>query len=281
MKMTDYQRWRCMKALNKLFEFSISDMFSEPVDPIADGCPDYFEKIEYPIDLGTIKKKLINDEYKSTDEFKYEVNLVWDNSYRYNGKQAIVSLLAKQLSVVFNKEAEFFSGNDILDWKRECEALEEAVGLRNANQKQVAIPPPPQPVERKPNPPRIKRQMSAPIKEIPSPVKPQRSRSNKKSHAHAEPVVEQPVIEERKIEYPTLPPYEKEPLTDEQKELLAKDINSLTNQDYIDQIIQFIRTQKPEMVVDDAIESNITNLEDPHIIHLRSIVSDMMQHIAA
>lgn len=277
--MSDYQRWRCMKALNKLFEYSISDMFSEPVDPIADGCPDYFEKIEHPIDLGTIKLKLLNNEYKTTDEFKYEVNLVWDNSYKYNGKQAIVSHLAKQLSVIFNKEAEFFTGYDAYDWKRECEFLEETVGLRGVNAKQASLPPPPPPVvERKVPPPRPKRQVSAPIKEPPMPSKSTRSRSSKKSHVIVDSVT--PVAPERKIEFPKLPPFEIPPLTDEEKEQLVTEINSIQIQDYVDQIFAYIQNVKPELVKNDAIEESITELDDPSILHLRSIVSDMKKHIA-
>lgn len=40
-------------------------LFSEPVDPARDNCPDYPKIVTQPMDLGTIMNKIYLDIYKS------------------------------------------------------------------------------------------------------------------------------------------------------------------------------------------------------------------------
>jgi bromodomain-containing factor 1 len=71
--------------------------FLKPVDPEAARAPDYHKVIKRPIDLGTIKKRLRTrllgisppTPYASLQEFVDDVELVFDNCFRYNG---VVSL---------------------------------------------------------------------------------------------------------------------------------------------------------------------------------------------
>lgn len=46
--------------------------------------PDYLEIIKHPMDLGTIKKQLKNNEIKTKEEFVEKVRLVFDNAVLYN-----------------------------------------------------------------------------------------------------------------------------------------------------------------------------------------------------
>lgn len=45
----------CFNLLNKLMNHHFAFPFNQPVDPIALGIPDYFEKISHPMDFSTIK----------------------------------------------------------------------------------------------------------------------------------------------------------------------------------------------------------------------------------
>lgn len=45
----------------KLIEKKTSEIFRQPVDPVA--LPDYYEKIKNPIDISTIIKKLKKGDY--------------------------------------------------------------------------------------------------------------------------------------------------------------------------------------------------------------------------
>ena len=46
--------------------------------------PDYYNIIRYPMDFGTMLKKMKNFQYKSKKEFVDDVNLIWANCLKYN-----------------------------------------------------------------------------------------------------------------------------------------------------------------------------------------------------
>ena len=121
--LPDYQRALCLKALDHLREFSISKMFASPVDPEKDGCPDYFEKVKKPMDLGTARNKLINNEYKTIDDFKADINQIWENTAIYHKKNAIIYYLAQELDSVFQRDMKCVTGNDIESWLAKNEEI--------------------------------------------------------------------------------------------------------------------------------------------------------------
>ncbi|ORD94782.1 BDF1 [Enterospora canceri] len=75
--------------------------FLQPVDPVALGIPDYAEKIKEPMDLGTIKKKLADNSYTSNEQFKTDMNLIFNNCYLYNGKSSPVGQMGVELEKAF------------------------------------------------------------------------------------------------------------------------------------------------------------------------------------
>lgn len=91
-------------------------MFAQPVDPERDGCPDYLTKVKHPMDLGTILSKLENGEYNTVAEWKADVELVWQNSYIFNGKNSLVTVLARQLQTFFKAMTEYITENEKDDW---------------------------------------------------------------------------------------------------------------------------------------------------------------------
>ncbi|KAF7458076.1 bromodomain-containing protein [Cryptosporidium felis] len=70
-----------LEVLRKNPDFSI---FVHPIDPIRDGCLDYFEVIKNPMDLSTISNKLLNDDYKCVSDFHSDVMLIFSNCREYN-----------------------------------------------------------------------------------------------------------------------------------------------------------------------------------------------------
>ena len=73
------------ETTDKLYDHELAKtFFSKPVDPINDGVIDYLDVISHPMDFGTIKEKLKSDEYKSAEEWKADVMLVWDNAIKYH-----------------------------------------------------------------------------------------------------------------------------------------------------------------------------------------------------
>lgn len=55
------------------------------------------------MDLGTVKKRLLHNCYPKPQNFIEEMQLIWNNSYRYNGENHIVSKCGKELENAFNE----------------------------------------------------------------------------------------------------------------------------------------------------------------------------------
>lgn len=95
---------RCAHVLKILRGKELSVPFNQPVD--ADLYPDYYSSIPDAIDLGTIAEKLEDEDYENDDDvesFMDDVGLVWKNCYTYNSVKAEISLMARKLSVIFDR----------------------------------------------------------------------------------------------------------------------------------------------------------------------------------
>lgn len=88
---------QCINIVKSLKNHPYSFPFLYPVDPVMLGIVDYFEIIKYPMDLGTLDSKLKNNSYNNIQEFKSELDLIWNNCYTYNPPNSDISLMAKKL----------------------------------------------------------------------------------------------------------------------------------------------------------------------------------------
>ena len=79
-------------------------VFNTPVDPVELGLPDYFEVIEKPMDLGTVKKQLDNGVYRTLPEVERDVSLTFDNAMLYNPEGSVVWNMANELKNKFTKD---------------------------------------------------------------------------------------------------------------------------------------------------------------------------------
>ncbi|KAL4160220.1 hypothetical protein PRNP1_000791 [Phytophthora ramorum] len=88
----------CLAFINRLLKEEASDLFSRPVDPALDGCPNYLSVIDHPMDLGTIRSRLEGSSYRKWEVFKKDVELVWQNCRAFNAPDTMVVQFADQLS---------------------------------------------------------------------------------------------------------------------------------------------------------------------------------------
>lgn len=72
-------------------------VFDRPVDPVALGIPDYFDVIDEPMDLTTIKNNLENGLYKSAERAVRDLDLVFDNAMLYNEEGTVIHEMAKEM----------------------------------------------------------------------------------------------------------------------------------------------------------------------------------------
>mmetsp|Transcript_1361 Transcript_1361/g.2314 ORF Transcript_1361/g.2314 Transcript_1361/m.2314 type:complete len:1768 (+) Transcript_1361:193-5496(+) len=92
---------KCGEVLKGLQSHAHGWVFNSPVDPVELNLPDYFEVIEKPMDLGTVKKKLENGVYRNLKEVEGDINLTFDNAMLYNPEGSVVSNMAKELKEKF------------------------------------------------------------------------------------------------------------------------------------------------------------------------------------
>ncbi|SPN98588.1 related to RING3 kinase [Cephalotrichum gorgonifer] len=78
--------------------------FRTPVDPVADGVPDYLDKVKQPMDLMTIKSKMDRRAYESADAFAGDVRLIVDNCKAYWKKGDPLYAEAERFSKSFEEK---------------------------------------------------------------------------------------------------------------------------------------------------------------------------------
>ncbi|XP_066955617.1 bromodomain testis-specific protein-like isoform X4 [Macrobrachium rosenbergii] len=94
----------CNEILKELFSKKHSGYawpFYKPVDADLLGLSDYHEIIKHPMDLGTVKSKMDNREYKNGAEFANDVRTIFTNCYKYNPPDHDVVAMARKLQDVF------------------------------------------------------------------------------------------------------------------------------------------------------------------------------------
>ncbi|KAI0563584.1 Bromodomain containing protein [Gracilaria domingensis] len=74
---------RCGDVLDRLSKKDHYDIFLEPVKGVAG----YLDIIKRPMDLSTVRSKLMASEYKSLGEFRKDLDLIWSNCLLFNGKE--------------------------------------------------------------------------------------------------------------------------------------------------------------------------------------------------
>jgi bromodomain-containing factor 1 len=101
--MTRDQIKYCGAIMRNLKKHRDAAPFLHPVDYIKLNVPDYPKVIKYPMDLTTVDRKLNTGEYDSVEEFINDIRLVFNNCYKYNGPEAMISMLCQNVESAFEK----------------------------------------------------------------------------------------------------------------------------------------------------------------------------------
>lgn len=103
VKLSEQMKYCCLiiKELFSKKHNAYAWPFYKPVDVQELNLPDYYEIIKQPMDLGTVKAKLENREYKSPEEFVRDVRLMFTNCYKYNPSDHEIVSMGRKLQNVF------------------------------------------------------------------------------------------------------------------------------------------------------------------------------------
>ncbi|KAJ2879907.1 hypothetical protein H4R27_005040 [Coemansia aciculifera] len=91
----------CTRVLLRLQAQPSAIEFMAPVDPVKQGVPTYFDVIKRPIDLSTIRTKLTRRQYKSANEFKEDLELLFSNCFLFNTPGTYVHTQCETLQRLF------------------------------------------------------------------------------------------------------------------------------------------------------------------------------------
>jgi hypothetical protein len=93
----------CKDVLKKLQASKMAHPFNDPVDPVRFGLTDYFDKIQKPMDLGTVRSNLQRSAYTTGDAFVRDVRLVFENATLYNAPEHDVYIMAVHMQQEFER----------------------------------------------------------------------------------------------------------------------------------------------------------------------------------
>lgn len=100
-----YESWDqvAKRMVSHLWRMSSAKIFHEPVDAEKMGAADYNEIVKHPIDLGSIKQRLITNHYHAAQEFIDDILLLFDNCLLYNGETSKVGIMCNKVRNEFKK----------------------------------------------------------------------------------------------------------------------------------------------------------------------------------
>lgn len=94
-----------LPVLEKLYNTEpAGEPFRKPVDVVKYGCFDYYLYVKHPIDLSTIKERLVSNQYKDAWRFVADIQLMFSNAYLFNKKGTPVYEFTNKLSKIWNLE---------------------------------------------------------------------------------------------------------------------------------------------------------------------------------
>ncbi|KAJ1938266.1 hypothetical protein GGF37_004875, partial [Kickxella alabastrina] len=102
--MTKEQHKYCTAMIRALKRHRDAGPFLNPVDIVALNIPDYPTIVTFPMDLGTIEKKLKFRQYQDTQAFCDDLRLMFNNCYIYNGRESVVGNMAANLETMFESQ---------------------------------------------------------------------------------------------------------------------------------------------------------------------------------
>lgn len=126
MQIHKPQLMQCLDVMNKLKSHKISCFFFKPIDHIIDiSSEDFSQKITKFIDLSIIQNNLKDGLYKTINEWKNDVDIVFDNFFHIFQPVDVEYIIAKKLKKEFNRLINSMIKKNTSNFEEELNNLEE------------------------------------------------------------------------------------------------------------------------------------------------------------
>ncbi|KAK9468155.1 Bromodomain-containing protein [Lipomyces arxii] len=120
--------------------------FLAPVDPVKLNIPDYFKFITSPMDLSTMEKKVIANQYSSIDAFVADFNLIVENCIKFNGPESKIADMGRSIKASFERQLKQMPPADM---KPEPASKKRKVSIGKTDSEQFALTPSGMPIIRR------------------------------------------------------------------------------------------------------------------------------------
>lgn len=100
---TDNWLEKSLQILDKIAKDGRAAPFQLPVAQLYGDLPGYSEIVKNPMDISTVRRRILRGHYTAIDQFAKDMRLIWENTYLYNDEECEVYQYAKQLSADFEK----------------------------------------------------------------------------------------------------------------------------------------------------------------------------------
>jgi bromodomain-containing factor 1 len=128
--LTKMQHKFISKSLSSLKRMHDSRFYREPVDPIKLNIPNYTSVITRPMDLGTMERKLKNNEYSSPKAVAADFALMVQNSLTFNGPDHLVAQEGQKLLATFEKQMQNIPKPEEVEEKKPKKTTEKTSAAR-------------------------------------------------------------------------------------------------------------------------------------------------------
>ncbi|XP_062620168.1 bromodomain and WD repeat-containing protein 3-like isoform X2 [Saccostrea cucullata] len=126
-KTPDSWKSECLNLLESVFQCEDSSPFRFPVDP--DEIPEYFDIIEHPMDLSTVKENLLRDKYSNPNSLFKDFRLIFSNSrtFNTNKRSRIYAMTLRLSALIEEKMKDIISGwNSAVKQKKSSPRLSQS-----------------------------------------------------------------------------------------------------------------------------------------------------------
>lgn len=93
-------------VLRHMVKLKDASIFLEPVDPVKLQIPTYFDVVKRPMDLSTMDKKLKDGQYSDIQQFNADMELMFENCYKFNGISGHIADMTTNVKKSFHKQLE-------------------------------------------------------------------------------------------------------------------------------------------------------------------------------
>lgn len=255
--MNEFERKNAHKITVLLMQYKISGIFCEPIDLTRPDFADYAKVIKEPMDLLTILRKLDANRY-SVDQWKYDVDLVFNNALLFYPKSNIIHILAEQMKIWFYTLLDKYPIYPT-KWQEALEKASYSYMKLLINSKSC-----------KANFPQRIAELINPTDEYQPPViedPPQRKQTRKVEPQTTEDSTPQP----RKVAKDSTPATA-QPLTDVQKIKLLKKIREITDEANLVAVLSLIQAKEPALGVTENSIVSLNQLQATTLRELRTLV---------